>query len=190
MIDIACLCQDPNYVSTLSCCLATQCNSNEQASISNPLLRGTRSSLNTAAIEFNQQECSNVNESAPNFVGCAPSNLASSYFLAPTTAPTTLATSTTNSLISAISGIVESELATLNGSKVTASFDGRPLLTGSCNQPYFAAVTKAPGQTTEFPQIGCGPNQGGCCAFPYGANAVITRCPQDHFTIAGACCPV
>ena len=141
----------------------------------------------TAAIEFNQQECSNVNETAPNFVGCAPSNLASSIFLGSTTAASTFATSTVT--FSTISGSTVTEPASFTGPKVTAAFDGRPLLTGSCSQPYFAMVTRAPGLMTEFPQIGCAPDRQDCCPYSYGANAEITSCPQDHFTTGWSLLP-
>lgn len=42
---------------------------------------------------------------------------------------------------------------------------------------------------TEYPQIGCSHNLEGCCPFDSHQNAVLSKCPQDYFTTANACCP-
>jgi len=157
------------------------------------------------AIEFNQQECSNVNETAPGFVGCSPGGLSSSSVTgsaASTQSPASAGTESTssstsaptvdpNSPVATITGAPVFEPATLNGAKpVTATFDGKPLMTGSCTVPYFAIVTDTLGATTEYPEIGCSQDRQACCPYDSFANAVITKCPQDYFTTAGGCCPL
>ncbi|KEF57800.1 uncharacterized protein A1O9_05720 [Exophiala aquamarina CBS 119918] len=74
--------------------------------------------------------------------------------------------------------------------RATADFAGRPLMTGSCNVPYFAVATGAPGMATQYPIIGCSDGRHDCCPFDPSTDAVLTRCPQDHFTTAGGCCPI
>ncbi|EXJ82217.1 hypothetical protein A1O3_06030 [Capronia epimyces CBS 606.96] len=43
---------------------------------------------------------------------------------------------------------------------------------------------------TEFPAIGCSESRADCCPFDQGADAALTRCPQDYFTTANGCCPI
>ncbi|ERF76931.1 hypothetical protein EPUS_02643 [Endocarpon pusillum Z07020] len=107
-----------------------------------------------------------------------------------TVGPRHTSTATTNPLVTTISGAVESALTSFIGNDpITATFNGRPLLTGTCAQPYFAQATGSTGMITAFPQIGCSHNLDGCCPFDSYQNAVLTRCPQDYSTIASACCP-
>ncbi|KAH0829613.1 hypothetical protein FOPE_10363 [Fonsecaea pedrosoi] len=184
VIDIACLCSSSAYVSALSCCLYTQCNSDEQA----------------LAIQFNKQECTAVNETAPDFVGCSPAGLSSALAsmsltppaAAPSTQPASTSSSSSNPSISTISGEPVSETPEPTAGKpiTAASFVGAPLMTGSCTVPYFAIATDAAGRVTEYPNVGCSPDRPDCCAYEYGLNALITRCPQDYFTTASACCPL
>lgn len=97
---------------------------------------------------------------------------------------------TTNTLLSTITGRIEPALTTLLGASPSlASFEGRPLLTGSCSQPYFAQVTDPFGEVTRFPAVGCSNKYANCCPFDFRQNAVISRCPQDYFTTNQACCP-
>ncbi|ETN37739.1 uncharacterized protein HMPREF1541_07362 [Cyphellophora europaea CBS 101466] len=175
VIDIACLCSNSAYVSTLSCCLATTCNPQEQS----------------LAIQFNQDECSKVNKTAPAFVGCSPLNLTSVGGSQAST-QTTLSTQTSSgtSLVSTVTGSIVTEPPSFSGATVTASFGGAPLLTGTCSNPYFALVTNAAGTTIQYPAVGCGPHQQSCCPYSFGSNARISRCPQDYFTTSGGCCPI
>jgi hypothetical protein len=50
-------------------------------------------------------------------------------------------------------------------------------------------ATGTMGTVTEFPQIGCSDRLESCCPFDSHENAVLTKCPADYFTTAGACCP-
>ncbi|OQV08932.1 CFEM domain-containing protein [Cladophialophora immunda] len=184
VIDIACLCSSSAYVSALSCCLYTDCNSDEQA----------------VAIQFNKQECAAVNETAPDFVGCSPAGLSSALAsmsltqpsAAPSAPPASTSSSSSNPSLTTISGDLVSETAEpTTGKPITATtFVGAPLMTGSCTVPYFGIITDAAGRVTEYPNVGCSEDRPDCCPFEYGLNAVITRCPQDYFTTASACCPL
>lgn len=204
MIDIACLCSSSAYVSALSCCLYTACSTDEQASKYNQAGEWGKQVLTMpVAIQFNKQECEAVNETAPDFVGCSPAGLSSalssasaeqatraSFGSASATAGTS-ATSSSPSGVSIITGDVVSEFPpTQTAKRLTADFAGRPLMTGGCNVPYFAVATGAPGMVTQYPIIGCSDGRQDCCPFDPSANAVLTRCPQDHFTTAGGCCPM
>jgi hypothetical protein len=151
------------------------------------------------AIQFNQDECYKVNRTAPGFVGCSPLSISLSNPPPNSGNPTTLSTQTTqttqttssNSLVYTISGRVVTEPPTFSGATIAASFGGAPLLTGTCSSPYYALVTSAAGLgQVQFPAVGCGPDHQGCCPFPYGSNARLSRCPQDYFTTSGGCCPV
>jgi hypothetical protein len=169
-----------------------------------PLLVSSRSDNLLEAILFNIQECATVNETAPSFVGCSPLGLTSSIILGSqgsglaSTHASTMASSTvsmdmgmsSNSLVSTITGPVN-PIATLDTrSTITATFNGRsPLLIGTCTSVNFAMATDSTGTVTEFPQIGCSDQLEGCCPFDSHENAVLTRCPADYFTTAGACCP-
>jgi len=155
------------------------------------------------AIQFNKQECEAVNETAPDFVGCSPAGLSSalasasaeqatrvSFGSVPVTTPTSAISSSTSG-VSIITGDVVSEFPpTQTVKRVTADFAGRPLMTGSCNVPYFAVATGAQGIAIQYPIIGCSDGRQDCCPFDPSSNAVLTRCPQDHFTTAGGCCPM
>jgi hypothetical protein len=145
----------------------------------------------TVAIQFNQDECSKVNRTAPGFVGCSPLNLTSLAGDQQRT-QTTLSTqvSAVTSLISTVAGSVVTKPTAFSGASSTATFAGAPLLTGICSNPFFAVVTQSPGNVVEYPAVGCGPNRQMCCPFPYGSNARISRCPQDYFTTSGGCCPM
>ncbi|KIX97395.1 uncharacterized protein Z520_06847 [Fonsecaea multimorphosa CBS 102226] len=188
VIDLACLCTNSAYVSSLSCCLDTQCTSDEQA----------------LAIQFNKQECASVNETAPDFVGCSPAGLSSalaSMSLSQTTPAagttsippaSTSSSSSSNPSLTTLSGDPVSETAdATTGKPVTVTaFVGAPLMTGSCTVPYFVITTDAAGMVTEYPNVGCSEDRPECCPYEYGLNAAITRCPQDYFTTASACCPL
>ncbi|KIX05173.1 uncharacterized protein Z518_06045 [Rhinocladiella mackenziei CBS 650.93] len=185
VIDIACLCSSSAYVAALSCCLYTQCSSEEQ----------------TTAIQFNKQECAAVNDTAPDFVGCSPAGLSSALASASadpvisatisTAVSTTSTSSSIDSHFSTIDGdVVPEQTIVSRGKPITATFAGRPLMTGSCTIPYFAIVTVANGQMTEFPAVGCSDERADCCPYDQGANAYITKCPRDYFTTASACCPI
>ncbi|KAK4941385.1 hypothetical protein LTR10_018654 [Elasticomyces elasticus] len=153
------------------------------------------------AIQFNQQECEAVNESAPNFVGCSPAGLssvlASLSSETATEAATSAVVSTTTSSMSAlntsfstITGNVVTETAVATTAKpATAAFSGRPLMTGSCTVPYFAMVTGSNNVATEFPVVGCSDGRSDCCPNQEETNAEITECPSDYFTTSSACCP-
>ena len=153
-----------------------------------------------AAIQFNKQECAAVNETAPDFVGCSPAGLSSvlaSMTLTPatpataSTATSTASSSSADSQVSTITGdIVPETAADTTGTPLTATFGGKPLMTGSCTVPYFALITGPNAMVTEFPAIGCSDERKDCCPFDQGQNAVITRCPQDYFTTASGCCPM
>ncbi|EXJ70798.1 uncharacterized protein A1O5_05788 [Cladophialophora psammophila CBS 110553] len=155
---------------------------------------------NLFAIQFNKQECAAVNETAPDFVGCSPAGLSSvlaSMSLtqppaASTAPPASMSSSSGNPSLTTISGDAVSETAVpTTGKPITATtFVGAPLMTGSCTVPYFAIVTDAAGGVTEFLNVGCSENRPDCCPYEYGLHAVITRCPQDYFTTASACCPL
>ncbi|KAJ9605609.1 hypothetical protein H2200_010266 [Cladophialophora chaetospira] len=158
------------------------------------------------AIQFNKEECANVNETAPDFVGCSPGGLSSvlqsmsltfsqagsASTASVSTASSTASSGSVNPSISTLTGDAISETAAISTSKpvTITSFAGAPLMTGSCTVPHFAIVTDAMGKVTEFPEIGCSPDRPDCCPFPDGLNAYITRCPQDYFTTASACCPL
>lgn len=147
--------------------------------------------VQAVAIEFNQNECSKVNRTAPAFVGCSPLNISSLTNAQPNPV-TTLSTQTSfqNTQISTVSGTGVTEPPAFSGATTTASFAGAPLLTGTCSNPYFAVVTNSAGVGTEFPAIGCGPDRPECCPFPFGSNARLSRCPQDYFTTSAGCCPL
>ena len=141
------------------------------------------------------QTCQSVGESAPAFVGCSPGGLTSAVIVGAGASTTTgaaskpVSTSTMSMFVTTVSGPVE-QLTSLAGSMpVTATYAGNALLSGSCTTPYFAMVTDSTGQITEFLEIGCSPNRRGCCPYDSHQNAVITKCPSDYFTTAGACCP-
>ncbi|EHY60837.1 hypothetical protein ABEF95_013740 [Exophiala dermatitidis] len=197
VIDIGCLCSNTAYVSTLSCCLYQKCSEGEQAT----------------AIQFNKQECAAVNETAPDFVGCSPAGLssalasASALGVAPVTGSATASsvTGTSSSLSSSspsslansgyltVSGdVVPETVISQSGKTPTATFAGRPLMTGSCTVPYFAIVTNNlnAAMVTEFPAIGCSDERADCCPFDPNLNQALTRCPQDYFTTANGCCPI
>ncbi|KAJ9494095.1 hypothetical protein H2202_010402 [Exophiala xenobiotica] len=152
------------------------------------------------AIQFNKQECAAVNETAPDFVGCSPaglsSALASMSLSQITTAGSSTASSATttsssvNPLLSTITGNVITEMPPMSTSRTpTATFAGRPLMTGSCTVPYFAFVTGSNNEVIEYPAIGCSDQRPDCCPYEPGTNALITQCPQDYFSTASACCP-
>ncbi|KIV98201.1 hypothetical protein PV10_01878 [Exophiala mesophila] len=186
VIDIKCLCSTSAYVSAVSCCLYQHCDSDEQA----------------LAIQFNQQECEAVNETAPNFVGCSPAGLSSALSSASaeqaatrgsgSLAPFNPATSSASiSGVLTITGdVVKDNAPTQTGRRTTANFEGRPLMTGSCVVPYFAIATNPGGAVIEYPAVGCSDGRKDCCPFDPAEDAVLTRCPQDHFTTAGGCCPI
>ncbi|KIW63443.1 hypothetical protein PV04_10278 [Phialophora macrospora] len=188
VIDIACLCSSSTYVAALSCCLYTECSTSEQA----------------LAIQFNKEECANVNETAPDFVGCSPAGLSSALAsMSLTFSPSAAAPTASSPETSSTSGSVNPSLATLSGDVISetaailtgkqltiTTYAGAPLMTGSCTVPHFAIVTDPVGRVTEFPEVGCSPDRPDCCPFPDGLNAVISRCPQDYFTTANACCPL
>ena len=207
-LDVKCLCTNAEYVNTLSCCLATNCDTADQQSMYNTLLPcNSRSDAFLEAILFNIQECATVNETAPSFVGCSPLGLTSSIILGPqglnslSIQPSTMASSSmsmsmgmgmgSNSLVSTVTGPIESIATSYdNHLPFTATFNGRSsLLTGSCTSISFAMATDSMGMITEFPQIGCSDELEGCCPFDVHQNAVLTQCPADYFTTAGACCP-
>lgn len=163
------------------------------------------------AIEFNVAECATVNESAPSFVGCSPLGLESSVVLggAGTSSSATQASMasmasmastsmsmdmglSSNSLISTVTGSVGSVPTTYAmGAPITAAFNGKSsILTGSCTHISFALATDSMAMVTEFAQMGCSEEMPGCCpGFEPADNAVLTQCPADYFTTAGACCP-
>ena len=148
------------------------------------------------AIAFNIATCKTVNESAPNFVVCSPGvstpvfSLDAVSLTLQSVEPPEVTPSTTNSLLSTVTGRIEAALTTLIGTAPTvATFDGRPLLTGACSQPFFAQVTDLFGDITQFPAVGCSNKYSTCCPFEFRQNAVITKCPQDYTTTAEACCP-
>ncbi|EXJ81875.1 hypothetical protein A1O1_07940 [Capronia coronata CBS 617.96] len=189
VIDIACLCSNTAYVSSLSCCLYQKCSDDEQAT----------------AIQFNKQECAAVNETAPDFVGCSPAGLSSALASASargipvmTSSPSASSTTTTTSSSSSVDtryftitgDVVPETMVTMGGRTSTATFAGRPLMTGSCTVPYFAVVAGGNAMVTEFPAIGCSNERVDCCPFNQGVNAGLTRCPQDYFTTANGCCPI
>jgi hypothetical protein len=165
----------------------------------------SRSNYLPEAILFNIQECATVNETAPSFVGCSPLGLTSSVILGsqglgsvsthasilPSTTMSMNMGMGSNSLVSTISGPVNSIAASYDThSTITATFNGKnSLLTGSCISVNFAMATDAMGMVTEFPQIGCSDQLEGCCPYDSHENAVLTKCPADYFTTAGACCP-
>lgn len=156
----------------------------------------------SVAIQFNQQECEAVNRTAPDFVGCSPAGLSSALASASAeqatrppfssqSATTSISTSSSSSQgVSMITGDIVLETPATQTRKTTAVFAGRPLMTGSCNVPYFAIATGAAGMATQYPLVGCSDGRQDCCPFDPETNAVLTQCPQDHFTTAGACCPM
>ncbi|ETI26817.1 hypothetical protein G647_10262 [Cladophialophora carrionii CBS 160.54] len=183
VIDIACLCSSSTYVASLSCCLYTECNASEQA----------------LAIQFNKEECANVNETAPDFVGCSPAGLSSAL----ASMSITFSPTASSSVTSSTSGSVNPSITTLSGDPISetaanptgkqitiTTYAGAPLMTGSCTVPHFAVVTDPVGRVTAFPEVGCSPDRPDCCPFPDGLNGAISRCPQDYFTTANACCPL
>lgn len=178
-------------MSTLSCCLATTCDTQDQSGMCIEACSHGITDESVVAIQFNQDECSKVNRTAPAFVGCSPLNL-TSVGGGQSSKQTTLSTQTSSgtSVVSTISGSVVEEPPAFSGPSVTASFAGAPLLTGTCSNPFFALVTDAAGAAIEHPAVGCGPNRQSCCPFPYGSNARLSRCPQDYFTTSGGCCPL
>ncbi|KIW14163.1 hypothetical protein PV08_06944 [Exophiala spinifera] len=155
----------------------------------------------TVAIQFNKQECAAVNQTAPDFVGCSPAGLSSALAsMSLTPVPTASSSSASSSIatsssvnpgLSTITGDVVTQTFPLStGKPITATFGGRPLLTGSCAVPFFAMATGFDDSVTEFPEIGCSGRRPECCPFDQGTNAVVTKCPQDYFTTANACCPL
>lgn len=155
------------------------------------------------AIQFNKQECDAVNQTAPDFVGCSPAGLSSALasasaeqatrppFGSTSASASTSTTSSSSSGVSVVTGdVVLESPPTQTGKRTTADFAGRPLMTGSCTVPYFAIASGAPGMATQYPVIGCSDGREDCCPFDPATNAVLTRCPQDHFTTAGGCCPM
>lgn len=156
----------------------------------------------SVAIQFNQQECEAVNETAPNFVGCSPAGLSSALSsasaeqaatrgagsLAPFNPATT--SSSVSGVLTITGDVVKDNAPTQAGKRTTANFEGRPLMTGSCVVPYFAIATNVGGAVIEYPAVGCSDGRKDCCPFDPAEDAVLTRCPQDHFTTAGGCCPM
>ena len=156
------------------------------------------------AIQFNIETCASVNESAPAFVGCSPLGLASSVILGSqgTSLSSTQASAGSSSSISTnvtptnslptitITGVGSVLTDYIGATPVTVTYNGNALLTGTCTVPFFAVVTDSSGDVIQFPEIGCSHDQEGCCPFQDShENAILTKCPQDYFTTAGACCP-
>ena len=147
---------------------------------------------------FNTQECASVNETAPSFVGCSPPDLSSSatsdFQSAASLASSTSAfnpETTASLMISTITGSVLHIPTSLNSATpVTATFNGQnPVLIGTCTDVSFAMATDVKGDITEFPEIGCSQGERGCCPDHGHIDALLTRCPQDYYTVASACCP-
>lgn len=174
-MDISCLCTSAEYINTLACCLARNCDQSDQMSAAN----------------FNSQVCGNVNVTTSFDVGCPSATT--------TDARGSLTTILTNSLgvtvnnqgppsMSSISGTVEPGLSVATTGPV-ATFTGKPLLTGTCTIPQVVTTTLNAGETLEYPWIGCSGEDPDCCPFDIKVGGRLSICPHDYFTTSNACCP-
>lgn len=188
-IDVKCLCNSPSYVSALSCCLATNCNSADQQSEHHKNSDLDFADNSQAAIQFNIQECAAVNSTAPNFVGCSPFSLTTGGTNKQSTATTSASDSGSTGAVTISGDAITIPTTYINTQITTADYAGSSLLTGSCSAPMFAQITGTAGAITQFPQVGCASNRGNCCPFNPNEYAGLTQCPADYITTAGGCCP-
>lgn len=201
-LDIKCLCSNQQYVNSLSCCLATNCDATDQSSKFSDSCLVSSANSGTEAILFNQQECASVGETAPGFVGCSPFSLSSFVGIgssASTRAPSTLsstpattASEILNPFVSTFTGSTDSDFGweTVSGLHgTTISFSQRPVLTGSCTVPNFALATNAANMSYLYPEIGCSNLRQDCCPFNPHEFAIMPECPVDYFATGIGCCP-
>ncbi|KAL8967654.1 MAG: hypothetical protein Q9197_005317 [Variospora fuerteventurae] len=172
--DIGCLCKNNDFVNVVACCLASNCDANEQ----------------TKAIAANVRLCSSANVSIPNYLGCSPDLASKVSASAATASRSTLYTQISQLGVGSLSTArIQSAVVIPTGGPVVP-FTGRAIFTGSCTVPEFAMVTQPGGAVIEYPWAGCSNNRLACCPFDINAGGSLTVCPQDYTTTSDACCPI
>jgi len=146
----------------------------------------------TAALNINQQICSTVNITVPDFLGCAPNVTSAIGSALPSTGSTT--SSSSSSSQSDTAGGHQSTVADIEPGLMAPTatsvvkFKGEAILTGSCTVPQFAAITIA-GGFLEYPWLGCSNLYPGCCPYDVKVGGILSVCPSDYETTSSACCP-
>lgn len=152
------------------------------------LLTIDRLVLNGRFIEsvlFTQDLCNQVNVTIPNFIGCSA-----------TTTPAVVqqaASATPGATVQGASqGTTTAHYATpitISSTAAAVTYDGGPLLTGTCTNTQFASATLVGGTILQYPLQGCANSNPGCCPFGGAPPGPLNACPGDYFTTSGACCP-
>jgi hypothetical protein len=139
------------------------------------------------------------------FVWEPPSSVTSSRI---TPATTSQESSSTQSFTMAdTSAVVTASSSTSAGARISETafnfitFNGRPLLTGTCGTPTFTPVPDSViSPYLWYPFVGCLEERLNCCPFPESPQGVpyvdlpsssqaLGRCPQDYSAVGSNCCP-
>jgi len=139
-----------------------------------------------AAIAFNIALCQSYNVSIPDFLGCSPLTGSSSSQTTLASLPSSIFVPTVATQ-QTVTGYIPA-YTTPSGGNV-ATFTGDALLTGSCMTPVIATYTMNNGGLMEYPWVGCSDKNTACCPFAANSPGLLTICPHDYITAAGACCP-